>query len=115
MIARFIPIVRTFLNPVAGVLEMPARTFLLWNVVGAVLWTDGVLLSGWGLAKKIKDAVPNGQIDKYILPVTFLIIIISVLPMVFEVIRDRRARRRGEALGEKATTTVPPQGGRHSL
>ena len=38
MLARFIPIVRTFLNPVAGVLGMPTRTFLLWNVVGGILF-----------------------------------------------------------------------------
>src|SRR5262245_13897478 len=52
ILARFIPVVRTFLNPVAGVLEMPARQFLLWNVVGGVLWTDGVLLAGYALARQ---------------------------------------------------------------
>src|SRR4051812_8098619 len=53
VLARFIPIVRTFLNPVAGVLGMPARKFLLWNVVGAILWTDGILLVGYLLADRI--------------------------------------------------------------
>ena len=50
ILARFIPIVRTFLNPVAGVLEMPARQFFTYNVVGAILWTDGILLVGYLLA-----------------------------------------------------------------
>lgn len=97
VLARFIPIVRTFLNPVAGVLEMPARQFLIWNIVGGVLWTDGILLIGWGLAKQITKAVPNGEIDKYILPVTALIILISLMPIFIEMIRDRRARRRSGA------------------
>src|SRR4051794_4604629 len=43
ILARFIPIVRTFLNPVAGMLGMRARTFLVWNIIGGVLWTEGVL------------------------------------------------------------------------
>ncbi len=55
VLARFIPIVRTFLNPVAGTLGMPARQFFLWNVVGAILWTDGILLVGYLLAKQIYD------------------------------------------------------------
>src|SRR4029453_9424396 len=55
VLARFIPIVRTFLNPVAGVLEMPARRFFVWNVIGAVLWTDGILLVGYFLARKITE------------------------------------------------------------
>jgi membrane-associated protein len=97
VLARFIPIVRTFLNPVAGVLEMPARQFLIWNIVGGVLWTDGILLIGWGLARQITAAVPNGEIDKYILPVTALIILISLMPIFIELIRDRRARRRAGA------------------
>jgi membrane-associated protein len=98
VLARFIPIVRTFLNPVAGTLGMPARRFLLWNIVGAVLWTDGVLLVGYLLARQIYRAIGD-QIDHYILPVVALIVLISVLPIVIEIIRDRRAGKSGRAAG----------------
>jgi membrane-associated protein len=94
VLARFIPIVRTFLNPVAGVLEMPARQFLLWNIVGGVLWTDGVILAGYYLADQIVKVIPPEKIDSYILPVVALIVLISALPIFIEVVRDRRARRR---------------------
>ncbi|HEY3008682.1 MAG TPA: DedA family protein [Micromonosporaceae bacterium] len=97
LLARFIPIVRTFLNPVAGVLEMPARQFLLWNVVGGVLWTDGIILGGYYLADQIIKVIPPEKIDTYILPVVALIVLISASPIFIEVIRDRRARRRAPA------------------
>jgi membrane-associated protein len=94
VLARFIPIVRTFLNPVAGVLGMPAKKFFVWNVVGAVLWTDGIIIAGWALAKQIRDVIPDGQIDKYILPAVALIVFISVLPILIEVYRERRNKKR---------------------
>ncbi|MEV0004283.1 DedA family protein [Micromonospora sp. NPDC050980] len=105
VLARFIPIVRTFLNPVAGVLGMPARQFFVWNVVGAVLWVDGILLIGYVLARQIYDAIGD-QIDRYILPVVALIILISVLPIFFEFLRDRKARKRGEAVAVIAAATA---------
>ncbi|MDG4803861.1 DedA family protein [Micromonospora sp. WMMD980] len=105
VLARFIPIVRTFLNPVAGVLGMPARQFFVWNVVGAVLWVDGILLIGYLLARQIYDAIGD-KIDRYILPVVALIILISVLPIFFEFLRDRRARKRGEAVAVIAAATA---------
>jgi membrane-associated protein len=98
VLARFIPIVRTFLNPVAGTLGMPARKFLIWNIVGAVLWTDGVLLVGHLLAQQIYDAIGD-NIDHYILPVVALIVLISVLPIIIEMIRERRAKKRAAAAG----------------
>ncbi len=90
VLARFIPIVRTFLNPVAGVLEMPARTFFLWNVIGGIVWTDGLILAGYYLG----DAIPAETIDRYLLPVVALIILLSVLPILIEIVRERRNRRR---------------------
>jgi membrane-associated protein len=96
VLARFIPIVRTFLNPVAGALGMPARKFLLWNVVGAILWTDGVLLAGYLLARQIYDTIGD-QIDHYILPVVALVVLISILPILIELIRERRARKNAPA------------------
>lgn len=104
VVARFVPIVRTFLNPVAGVLEMPARQFLVWNALGGVLWTDGVLLTGYLLAKRL-SAVPN--VDTYILPFAGLIILVSLIPIFVEIARTRRATRAARAA---ADPSVP---GRH--
>jgi membrane-associated protein len=94
ILARFIPIVRTFLNPVAGVLEMPARQFFVYNVIGGVLWTDTILLIGYFLARKITDYVPADQIDKYLVPVVILIVLISCIPIFVEVYRGWREKRR---------------------
>jgi membrane-associated protein len=102
VLARFIPVVRTFLNPVAGTLGMPARKFLLWNIVGAVAWTDGVLLIGYLLAKKIYDAIGD-KIDHYILPVVFVVVLISVLPIFIEILRERSAKKKAAANGETDT------------
>jgi membrane-associated protein len=94
ILARFIPIVRTFLNPVAGVLGMPARTFFLWNVVGGILWTDGIILAGYFLADQITNVMHPEDIDKYILPVVFVIVMISLIPVFVEMYRVRREKRR---------------------
>jgi membrane-associated protein len=102
VLARFIPIVRTFLNPVAGVLEMPVRTFLLWNVIGAILWTDGILLIGYAAARQITRFVPAEKIDNYLLPVIVLIVLVSAMPIFVEIWRGRREARR--ARREAATT-----------
>src|SRR4051794_26306381 len=105
VLARFIPIVRTFLNPVAGTLGMPARKFFIWNVVGAVLWTDGILIIGHSLAQQIFDWT-DGKIDKYILPVVAIIVLISLLPIFIEVLRERRAKKRNAADGEPDAATA---------
>jgi membrane-associated protein len=94
VLARFIPIVRTFLNPVAGMLKMPIRRFLLWNAVGGVLWVDGVLLAGYLPARRLRDTIGAANIDKYLLPVVILIVVVSVLPIVIEIVRTRRAERQ---------------------
>jgi membrane-associated protein len=90
VLARFVPIVRTFLNPVAGMLHMPARRFLLWNLIGGVLWTDGILLAGYLPARKLRDTIGAANIDKYLLPAVVVIVLISLIPIFVEVLRARR-------------------------
>jgi membrane-associated protein len=89
VIARFVPVVRTLINPVAGVLEMPARTFTMYNVIGGVLWSAGVTLLGYFLGSAI-------SIDHYILPITAGVIILSAIPLVLEYRKQRNANRSVE-------------------
>jgi len=99
VLARFIPVVRTFLNPVAGILRMPAGRFLLWNIVGGVVWSDGVLLAGYLPARKLRDSIGATNIDKYLLPAVAVIVLVSLTPIAIELLRNRRARH---------TSAVPP-------
>jgi membrane-associated protein len=85
VLARFTPIVRTFAPIVAGMSDMPYRRFAFFNVFGALLWGGGVTIAGYYLGKTI----PNP--DTYILPVTFLIIIVSLLPTVLHLAHEHRA------------------------
>ncbi len=102
VLARFIPIVRTFLNPVAGVLRVPAGRFLVWNVIGGIVWTDGILLAGYYLARQIIKLIPPDKIDIYILPAVVVIVLISMIPIFVEVFRTRRATRRSAEKAEAA-------------
>lgn len=87
LLSRFIPVVRTFMNPAVGVAEMPQRAFTIANVVGGVVWAGGIVLLGYGLGKSV-------SIDKYILPITLVIVVVSAIPVINEF---RGARRRGRA------------------
>jgi membrane-associated protein len=86
VLARFIPVVRTVLNPVAGALGTPARTFTLWQAVGGVVWTVGLVLAGYGLGA----FVPG--VDAYLLPVIAVIVIVSLVPLARELLRERKRR-----------------------
>ncbi|MEV6112808.1 DedA family protein [Streptomyces sp. NPDC052109] len=87
VLARFVPVVRTVLNPMAGALGVPARTFTLWQVVGGLVWSLGLTLAGYALG----SSIPN--VDKYLLPVIALIVLVSLLPLAAEVLRSRRAAK----------------------
>ncbi|MEU5085387.1 DedA family protein [Streptomyces sp. NPDC021356] len=93
VLARFVPVVRTVLNPVAGALGVPVRTFTLWQVAGGLVWSLGLTLAGYALG----SSVPN--IDKYLLPVIALIVVVSLIPLAAEVLRSRRAAKAREARG----------------
>jgi membrane-associated protein len=85
VLARFIPIVRTVLNPLAGIVGVPVRTFTLAQIVGGLLWTVGVTLAGYALGSRI----PN--IDTYLLPIIAAIVVVSLVPIALEIRRSRRA------------------------
>jgi membrane-associated protein len=87
VLARFIPIVRTVLNPLAGAFGVPVRTFTIWQVVGGVIWSVGVTLAGYALGW----AIPG--IDTYLLPAIGVIIVLSLIPISLEVRRTRAAAR----------------------
>ena len=88
ILARFIPFIRTLINPMCGVVGIPARKFFLWNVIGAIIWTDGVIGLGYVLGNKLE-----GSVDKYLLPIIGLIVIASLAPIALEVIREIRTKR----------------------
>ena len=87
VLARFIPFVRTLINPMVGIINVSNKTFIFWNILGAIIWTDTILLLGYLLGEKIK-----GSIDSYLLPIIGLIIFLSLLPIVFEVLRERKRK-----------------------
>ncbi|MFG2947000.1 DedA family protein [Streptomyces adustus] len=87
LLARFVPVVRTVLNPMAGALNVPWRVFTVWQVVGGLIWTLGLTLAGYALG----SSVPN--VDHYLLPLVALIVVVSLLPLAAELYRSRRAAR----------------------
>ena len=83
----------------------PPASSSLWNVVGAILWTDGIILAGYLLADRIYAAIGT-HIDRYILPFVALIVLISVLPILIEIIRDRRAKKNAAAVAIVAASAA---------
>lgn len=86
VLARFIPIVRTVMNPLAGALDVPARTFVTWQVVGGLLWSVGVTVAGYLLGSSIPG------VDRYLLPLIGIVIVLSLVPMAVGIIRARLRR-----------------------
>lgn len=90
LLARFIPIVRTFVPIVAGVGKMRYRTFLIYNMIGALCWAVGVTVLGHVMGNV---AFVRDHIDLAIIGIVAL----SLSPVAVEVIRDRRHKRNGTA------------------
>jgi membrane-associated protein len=90
-ISRFIVGVRTFVNPLAGMLEMSARKFFLWSTIGNVVWVELMLVLGYELGDKVK-----GNIDDVILPIAAGVAVLTLLPLLWEMRKERKAAKRGE-------------------
>ena len=88
VLARFVPLIRTLINPMCGVVGIPARTFFFWNVVGGIIWTELILGLGFILGEKLK-----GSVDTYILPLVALIVAASLVPVLTQVFREWQTRK----------------------
>ncbi len=88
VLARFVPFIRTLINPMCGVVGIPAKKFLLWNSIGGIIWTELVIGLGFILGEKLK-----GSVDKYILPLVGVIIVVSLLPVIAELFREWQTRK----------------------
>jgi membrane-associated protein len=86
VLARFVPVVRTFAPIVAGVGTMPYRTFVKYNIVGGLLWAVGITQLGYWLG----DTIGEDNIDKYLLPIIGAIIVLSLIPPFIEYRKHKR-------------------------
>lgn len=85
ILARFVPIVRTIAPVLAGIGSMTYKKFLMFNVIGGVLWGAGMTLLGYSLGSVIPDS------ERYILPISLAIIVVSFLPILINLMRGKRA------------------------
>ena len=86
VLARFVPVLRTFMNPLAGTLRMPARDFTIWQVAGGIVWTVGLVLLGHFVGNV-------SVVRKHIELLVLLVVVLSVLPLLFHIARESRGPR----------------------
>lgn len=87
ILARFLPIIRTFAPIVAGVGVMRYKTFFFYNVLGGFFWAIGVTATGFFLG----NAIPN--VDRYLFPIILVIILISLLPSAIHLLKGRNSSK----------------------
>ena len=89
VIARFVPIIRTFAPVVAGAAEMTYRQFALYNIAGGIGWVASMTLIGYFLGRAVPD------IDKHIHIVVAVVIFLSLLPGIISILREKMKARSG--------------------
>jgi membrane-associated protein len=100
ILARFIPIIRTFCPPVAGAAGMAYPRYLIYDIFGGAIWVGTMILGGFFLGRTI----PN--ISQRIHYVILIVIFLSLLPAIISVLRARRAEKHPAA--SPATTSEKP-------
>ncbi len=102
IIARFVPIVRTFAPIVAGAADMKYKDFLIYNIFGGFLWVTSMLLAGYFLGGLIEQIVQNlfgiegFKLEDHIDKVVIVIVFLSILPMIIEYLKARREKKPAE-------------------
>jgi membrane-associated protein len=93
ILARFVPIIRTFVPVIVGVAQMNKQKFFLYNVIGALLWGGGVTLLGYVLGNRVPWVRENLDI------IFIAIVLLSVIPIFIEVVRGFVAKRQADKYG----------------
>lgn len=91
ILARFVPIVRTFAPIVVGAAEMPYRQFLPYSIIGGALWIGSMVSAGYFLGGMVERAL-GIKLEDHIEKVVIVVVLLSILPPVIEFIRHRRQR-----------------------
>jgi len=87
VLSRFVPIVRTFAPIVAGIVKMRYSLFVRYSFLGSILWSFIVTLAGYFLGQVIP------QVKDYMALLLAVVVIISILPVIFEIIKGRRVKK----------------------
>jgi membrane-associated protein len=104
IIARFIPIIRTFAPAIAGAVKMNYRTFLFYNVIGGIGWIVSMLMLGYMLDPLLKEMIgPQFEIAKHIDKVILVVVLLSLAPVLWKWWTHRRA---GESAPEATIATA---------
>ncbi|MDQ3803522.1 MAG: VTT domain-containing protein [Acidobacteriota bacterium] len=96
IIARFVPIIRTFAPIVAGAANMEYRKFVLFNVVGGFAWVFSMILTGYFLGNILRDRF-GVNLDEHIEWVVIIVVALSLMPPVIEYLKSRREKARAAA------------------
>ena len=88
ILSHFIPFVRTLINPLCGIIGIPAKKFFIWNIIGSYIWTVSLITAGYLLGERLE-----GSVDQYLLPIVALIIALSLAPIAIEFLKDRKKKR----------------------
>jgi len=100
VLARFMPGIRTFVPILAGIGKMNYPTFMTYNLVGGLLWGIGMPLLGYFLGSVIPD------IDRYLIPIIMAIIVLSLLPSLYHILKAKEERQRIWGLVKKKFWTI---------
>ena len=86
VLARFIPLVRTVLNPLAGTVKVDWRLFTFWQVTGGLVWTVGLILAAHELGSRVHG------LERFMGPIIAVLVVLTLVPVTLELVRSRRPR-----------------------
>jgi len=91
IIARFVPVVRTFVPLIAGIAKMEYKTFLMFNILGGALWVAGITYLGYFMGAWLNNM--GIDVDTILLPIIAIILIASISPALYQLLKEKERRQ----------------------